>query len=582
MGQKKGEELMSPVKSFFLGNISESAFSPFPALSKDEQETVSLVIESVQRFLTSEQEGFPKYDRSGSLPDEFLTQLKELGLFGIIIPTEHNGFGLSASSYARIIEELAWFDGSAALTIGAHTSIGMRGLLLFGNQDQKARYLPRLATGEMVAAFCLTEAGSGSDAASVKTNAVRQEDGSYILNGEKIWITNGGWADFFTVFAKTGEKEMTAFIVERAFAGVSNGPKEDKMGIRASSTTTVAFKDVRVPPENILGPVGQGFKVAMTILNNGRTGLGGGCVGSMKRCIKLAVEQANTRKQFGKRLVEFGLIQEKLTDMAVRCFAGESLVMLVSSYIDQKHPDFSTEAAISKVYLSEALWSVANDALQIAGGNGFMREYPYEQIVRDARINLIFEGTNEILRLYIGLSGLKDAGEHLKDVSKSVQGIFNDPIESLGLLSSYVGKKVSALTTLGLDSLAFPHECLKAEARIFEHYTHLFSEGVESALKTHGRKIIEQQFLVKRLADVSIDLFTGLAVIARVSELLKSGVCSVDSEPVLIARIFAQSAKRRMNANLRRLSKNEDPLVEQVSAKLVQSGKYSWDVAFGR
>lgn len=440
----------SVAKGLFLGELRDQYVFPFPNIQAEERETLQMMIESIDRFMTPKEKEYRQYDEEGVQPDEYVEELKALGLFSLIIPTEYDGLGLSNSAYSRVLQQTSRYDASTSLTIGAHSSIGLKALLLFGTDEQKAKYLPRLATGEMIAAFCLTESSSGSDAASIKTKAVKNADGSFTLSGEKIWITNGGTAEFFTVFAATESDggKITAFIVERSFAGVSSGPKEDKMGIRASCTTTVRFDNVRVPAECVLGEEGKGFKVAMAVLNNGRTGLGGGCVGAMKRLIELSVQQSTQRKQFGKSISEFQLIKEKIGNMATLCFAAESVVSVVGHLIDSKVEDFSVEAAMSKVFVSEALWQVADEALQIAGGNGFMKEFPYERVVRDSRINRIFEGTNEILRLFIGLSGMKDAGDQLKDVAKSLSGIFNHPIKGFGVLSGYASRKIGQYTPL--------------------------------------------------------------------------------------------------------------------------------------
>jgi alkylation response protein AidB-like acyl-CoA dehydrogenase len=253
---------------------------------------------------------------------------------------------------------------------------------MYGTAEQRARFYPKLATGEMIAAFCLTEPGAGSDAASIKTTAVRDGD-DWVLDGSKLWITNGGLASFFTVFAKTGKPDergkLTAFIVTRDMKGVSVGPHEDKMGLRASSTTAVFLDGVRVPAANVLGEVGKGFKVAMKILNSGRSGLGGGCIGGMKRMIELATRQAKGRVQFGKPIAEFGLIKQKVGHMVVETYAAESTVAMVAGLVDQGYEDYAVEAAISKVFATEALWRTTDEALQISAGNGYMREYPYER-----------------------------------------------------------------------------------------------------------------------------------------------------------------------------------------------------------
>lgn len=570
----------SVIKSLFLGNILEENIFPYPKIASEPAETIRIVVDSVERFMSERHEDYRKYDDKGEQPQEYLDALKELGLFGLIIPEEYGGLGLSNSGYARVVQQTTQHDGSTALTIGAHSSIGMKGLLLFGNEDQKKRYLPKLATGEMLAAFCLTEPGSGSDAASIKTSAKKNPDGTWTLNGEKIWITNGALADFFTVFARTDTEEgkLTAFIVERSFAGLANGPKEDKLGIRASATTTVSFSNLVVPADNVLGGVGNGFKVAMAILNNGRTGLGGGCVGGMKRCISLSTEYAKNRKQFGKSISEFGLIQEKISQMVVQCFASESLVGVIGNYIDSGVTDYSLEAAVAKIYCSEALWNVVNESLQVAGGNGYMKEYPYERILRDSRINMIFEGTNEILRLYVGLAGLKDVGEYLQDVKKSSSQIFNDPIKGFGTLSKYVTKRVSGLSSFGRDRIESTHPLLKEETTIIERYTTKFNRAAEATLMRLGKKIIDDQFSTKRLADISIDLFVSLAVLSRVSTIVEEVGEEKSADERLIARIFVRQAKRRINGNIRRLISHEDKETKALSDSTVREGRYRWDL----
>ncbi|MNM81133.1 putative acyl-CoA dehydrogenase [compost metagenome] len=275
----------SIAKQLFFGHIAEDALFPYPQIRERDREMLGAMTDAIDQFLGEKTAELRQYDRDAEQPPEFIQALRDMGLFGLIIPEEYGGMALSNGAYARVLGQTSSHDSSVSLTVGAHSSIGMKGLLLFGNDEQKQRYLPALASGEMIAAFCLTESGAGSDAAAIRTKATRNDDGTWTLNGEKIWITNGGIADFYTVFARTDtpEGKVTAFIVEAKWDGVSHGPHEDKMGIRASSTTTVAFNDVRVPAANVLGPVGKGFKVAMNILNSGRTGLGGGAVGRSGR-----------------------------------------------------------------------------------------------------------------------------------------------------------------------------------------------------------------------------------------------------------------------------------------------------------
>jgi hypothetical protein len=382
------------------------------------------------------------------------------------------------------------------------------------------------------------------------------------------------------VFARTDSDagKISAFIVERDLPGVSTGLKEDKLGIRASSTTTVSFADVKLSAEHLLGEEGKGFKVAMSILNNGRTGLGGGAVGGMKACIALASKQATERKQFGRSIAEFGLIKKKIAEMTVDCFAAESAVRMVSHYIDKGCTDYSAEAAISKVFASEAMFRAANESLQIAAGTGFMKELPYERIMRDSRILTIFEGTSEILRLFIALSGMKCASELLQELKSATDDIFNNPIKGFGLLSDYAGRRITQLTSLGQDRIvAAVPDVLRDDALVFEKYTLELARLTDVLLRRHGKSIVEKQFALQRAADVVIDLFVGLSVLSRVSAMTPD-----DSEQyqqaVSIAHIFSQQAKRRMNQNLRAMLRNEDESAKSLADFIFDRESYPWDV----
>jgi acyl-CoA dehydrogenase family protein 9 len=571
---------MSVAKGLVAGHILDDQLFPYPRLRDKDREVLGMMVDAIDQFLGPKHQEFKRWDREAEQPAEFIQGLRDLGLFGLIIPEEHGGLGLSNAGYARVLSQSSSHDSSVSLTIGAHSSIGMKGILLFGTAAQKARYLPKLASGEMIAAFCLTESGAGSDAASIRTQAVKNQNGSWTLNGEKIWITNGGIADLYTVFARTSSAsgKITAFVVEAAWPGVSHGHHEDKMGIRASSTTTVNFTDVQVPAENVLDVEGKGFKVAMAILNNGRTGLGGGAVGAMKALIALATRQAQSRKQFNQPIAEFGLIREKIAQMSIDCFAAESVVWMVAHYIDSQSEDYSVEAAMSKVFASEALQRGAYEALQIAAGSGFMRDYPYEQITRDCRILTIFEGTNEVLRLYIALSALKDLGKSFGELKAAVDDIFNNPIKGFGVLTDYAERRLTRATGVGRDKISAPlPQSLREAAVIYERYTVELAKGAEFLLRRYGKSIADRQHALKRIADIAIDLFVGLCVLSRAASL----AAKADEEGVqaiVIARMFAQQAKRRMANNLRRIERNEDEEMNQLAGFIIDKGSYPWDV----
>jgi alkylation response protein AidB-like acyl-CoA dehydrogenase len=571
---------MSVAKNLVSGRILEERLFPYPNLREKDREVLGMMVDAIDQFLGPKHQDFKRWDLAAEQPAEFIQGLRDLGLFGLIIPEEYGGLGLSNAGYARVLSQSSSHDSSVSLTIGAHSSIGMKGILLFGTAEQKARYLPKLASGEMIAAFCLTESGAGSDAASIRTQAVKNADGSWILNGEKIWITNGGVADLYTVFARTSSAagKITAFVVEAAWPGVSHGQHEDKMGIRASSTTTVSFADVRVPAANVLDTEGRGFKIAMAILNNGRTGLGGGAVGGMKTLIAHATQQARSRKQFNTPIAEFGLVREKISQMTVDCFAAESVVWMVAHYIDSGVDDYSVEAAISKVFASEALQRSAYEALQIAAGSGYMRGYPYEQITRDSRILTIFEGTNEVLRLYIALSGLKDLGKSLAELKAAVDDIFNHFIKGFGVLTDYAERRLMQATGVGRDKILTPMpERLREAAEVYERYTVEVAKASDYLLRKHGRSIADRQHDLKRIADIGIDLFVGLCVLSRAVALSKApGDQGVQA--VAMARVFAQQAKRRMANAVRRITRNEDEEMNGLAGFILDRGSYPWDV----
>ena len=344
--RKPEDTELSFARQLFFGSVEDDEVFPYPnELGDEERETLAALLEPLDRFLR-ERIDESDLNHDVRLSDELLDELKQMGLFGLIIPTEYDGIGLSNTGYARLFERIAATSGSIAATLGAHQSIGLKGILLFGTDEQKQRYLPDLALGEKIAAFCLTEPSSGSDAASIRTRAELSEDGEHwIMNGGKMWITNGGFADVFTVFAQTpveidGELQdrITAFIVERDFGGVTTGAEEHKLGIKGSSTTTVNFDDVEIPKANVLGEPGGGFKIAMTILNNGRFGLAAGCVGGAKRLIKDAATYAKQRKQFNKTISEFGLIKKKFALMALNVYAAESMTYMTCGHsLDTDH-----------------------------------------------------------------------------------------------------------------------------------------------------------------------------------------------------------------------------------------------------
>jgi acyl-CoA dehydrogenase family member 9 len=581
---------ISPIESvvggFFYGEINESSVFPFPHLNSEQQELAKEMTQAIARFGAQAIDG-EKMDRTSEIPDEVRQGFAELGLYGMGVDEDFGGLGLDYTLYSRVFAEVAAHDGSCATLLGAHQSIGYRALINEGTAEQKAKWLPKLASGEVIAAFCLTEPGSGSDAYSIKTKAVQNSDGSFTLTGQKLWITNAGTAGFYTVFAKTdheieGKKQekISCFIVEGGSEGLSFGEKEDKMGIRASETRAVYFDKVHIPKDNVLGELGKGFKIAMNVLNSGRLSLGAGCVGGMKTMLAMASKHAENRKQFDKSIAEFGLIQDKLARMAARIYALESLVYLSTGNMVKGMKDYHLETAVCKVYGSETLWNVVDMAMQIAAGNGYMREYPYERIMRDARINMIFEGTNEILRCFIALSGVRGPSEELKELGKiaDVSQALQDPIKSLGVLTNFAKKRISRV--LPSRTLTKVHPSLEMHTSHFNRMLADFSIQVENTLIKYGKKIIDHELPQGRLANMSINLYAMVAVLSRTTAILENEKISEDKKSYVqsLALIALDEARHEFMANYKDMDKNIDKHIVEASKHVISSEGYGLDI----
>jgi acyl-CoA dehydrogenase family protein 9 len=560
-------------KSAFLGEVREDLVFPYPALSPDERESLGMILDSMRDWAASSVDS-SKFDHDARFPDEVRHGLHALGLMGLSIPEEYGGFGASAKVYNRVFGELGSIDPALTVYFGAHQSIGCKGIVLFGSEDQKRRYLPKCANGEMIAAFCLTEPGSGSDAQAMRATAVPSDDGThYVLSGTKIWISNAGFADILTVFAKVPvevdgarKARVTAFIVDAHAPGVSLGKLEDKMGIKASDTRAIAFENVRVPVEDRLGDVGQGFRIALEILNSGRLGLAAGSARGTRRIMREAIAYAKQREQFGRPIGSFEIIQRKIATLAAECYALDSAVMVTGGMVDRGGIDFSLETAACKVFGSELAFRASNEALQIAGGIGYSKEYPYEQAVRDSRINLIFEGTNEVLRALIALMGLQQPGERLKALGNA----FKAPIRSLGAIGEYLAGRARRQITKQRFTLV--HPALEREKELVETLIHDLALGVEDAILRHGKGIIDRQFLQERMANAAIEIFISTAVLSRTSaDIERLGGEDAARAQVDCARIFVPMAYRRARRSIRGLRKHQDARLKAIAEHALET-----------
>jgi len=561
-------------RGVFLGEIREDLVFPFPELTTADRESLTAVLDSFRAWASATVDS-ARLDREGRFGDDVRAGMAELGMMGLNIPEEYGGFGASALLFSRVFGEVGTVDAALAVYFGAHQSIGCKGITLFGTEDQKRRWLPQCATGERVAAFCLTESGSGSDAQAMRATATPSADGThYVLTGEKIWISNAGYAGVFTVFAKVPvevegktKQRVTAFIVDGHATGITLGKIEEKMGIKASDTRSVSFANVRVPVEDRLGEVGDGFRIALEILNSGRLGLAAGSSRGARKILDYALAYAKERKQFGRPIGSFEMIQRKFAVAAAECYAADAAWMTCASMVDRGGIDFSLETAACKVFASELSLRAAGEALQIAGGIGYSREYPYEQAVRDSRIMLIFEGTNEILRALIALSGLQQPGEQLKALGRA----FRDPLHSLGAIGSYIGGKVKG--QIAKPEFTRVHEALWDEAEMVATAVHHLKDGVEKLLIEHGKDVIERQFHQERLANAAIDIFLSTATLSRATWAIgKAGGVDAAAADLDNARIFISTAMRRTRRALRALERNQDARLKGLAQRALESG----------
>ncbi|EMT50571.1 MULTISPECIES: acyl-CoA dehydrogenase family protein [Brevibacillus] len=474
-----------------------------------------------------------------------LKEAGELGLLGGDVPEKYDGLGLDKVSTALVTEKFSLARGFA-LSYGAHVGIGSLPIVYFGNDDQKRRYLPDLASGKRLAAYCLTEPGSGSDALGAKTTAKLSEDGKhYILNGEKQWITNAGFADVFIVYAKIDGEHFTAFIVEREFPGVSFGPEEKKMGIKGSSTRTVILEDVPVPVENLLGEPGRGHVIAFNILNVGRYKLAVGAVGSAKRALELATNYAKERKQFKTPIANFTLIKNKLANMALKTYASESSVYRTVGLFDtalsslgDKQDDgrevakaiaeYAIECSINKVFATEVLDYCVDEGVQIHGGYGFMSEYEIENMYRDSRINRIFEGTNEINRMLIPDMLVKKA---MKGELPLLQAAANLQEE----LMSYYPEEIEDAP-------------LAQEKHLIDMTRKIILMVAGSALMKYQQAIAKEQELLALAADMLIELYAMDSVVKRTEKAIAKNGVEKEQQKLDLTTVYVSDAFDKVEA----------------------------------
>lgn len=559
-------------KKLYFGVFDASKVMPFPSVDDAEQQRCTEFLEKITRF-ANEVIDPGAIDRQAKIPERVIQGLGQLGMLGISIPQEHGGLGMSQYAYCRAMEVLSARCGSTALFVNAHQSVGLKALLLFGTPEQRARWLPALAKGEQLAAFSLTEPNAGSDANGIETRAVFDPaSNTYILNGKKQWTTNGGIAQVLTVMAQTEigtpqgrQDKVTAFLVTPDMPGFEvTAPALEKVGMRGSQTANLAFHNMKVPAENILGPLGGGLKVCLTVLDYGRTTFGATCTGAAKMLLARAVAHAHSRYQFKRPLSSFALVKQKLATMAALTYAMNATTYLTAGFVDDGTEDFMLEAAMLKVFASDSLWTILYETMQIFGGRSFFTDEPFERMMRDARLNMIGEGSNEVLRAFIGLVGMRDVGVELKGVLEAL----SKPFTSFDTLWRF-GKQ--SLHRWKASTVTVQAPVLQPEAVQLSKAIRNFGIAVVRVLARYREEVFEKQLDLDRIATSAIAIYTTTAVLSKLDRDLAhvQGDADALGNDVAAAKLYCHQAMATLDRSLKSLFSGSDALIEGVSELLL-------------
>ncbi len=569
-----GPQKLGLAKGFFLGRFVADWVMPYPRIRPEEQIQLDDSLGQLRGFLDQHLDP-AAIDRQAEIPREVISGLARLGVFGMTAPPEVGGRGFSQMAYCRVMEEIGSRCASTSIFVNVQHSVGMRALLLFGTPEQKRRWLPPLVHGEQLAAFALTEPEAGSDAANVQTTAQPSADGShFLLTGEKRYITSGTLAQVLTVMARTPvpgktESAVTAFLVTPDMPGfVVLEPRMEKLGIRGTATARLAFRNMPVPRENILGALGKGLKVALTVLDFGRTTFGACCTGAAKTCLRLAVQHANTRRQFGRTLGEFELTKKKIARMAAGAYAMEAMTQVTASLIDRGLEDYMLETAMLKVFSTEALWMLVNEAFQLHGGAAYFTDRPLERMLRDARINQIGEGANEVLTSFIALVGMRAPGEQLREILEALQHPWGE-LRKMWLLGlDQVGAAVRAPEVPVQSPPLQPHASRLGEL------IRRFNVEVDRALIRHREEILDRQYVQERIARAAMELFACACVLSRWDAELQAGGTPAISPggPSSAAELFLRGSFRRARRSLAEMHENDDSAVTATADWVLRHG----------
>lgn len=558
-------------KGLFAGEFVADWVFPYPQLTAEQSPAVDAAVERLTSFCDEHLDP-AEIDREADIPRKVIDGLAELGVLGMTAPRELGGQGFSQLGYGKILEVIGGRCSSTAIFVNAHHSIGMRALLLFGTEDQNQRWLPDLISGRKLGAFALTEPEAGSDAANVQTTATPSADGShYTLNGEKRYITNGSIADVLTVMARTPdphkpEGAVTAFLVTPDMPGFQiTEARMDKLGLRGTATARMAFENMVVPKENILGPLGKGLKVALTVLDFGRTTFGACCTGAAKTCVKLAADHAQSRRQFGRSLSEFELVQEKLGRMAGWTYAMEAMTTVTAGLIDRGLEDYMLETAMLKVWSTERLWTIVNDAFQIHGGAAYFTDRPLERMLRDHRLNQIGEGANEVLTSFIALTGMRGPGLKLK----SVHDVLTRPWSGVGTLAGFAADQVRG--RMQSPDVPVRSAQLAPHARRLGKLIRRLGNSVQKTLIRYREDVVDRQLEQQRIAWAAMELFASACVLSRWDHDRSARTSSNGTDASAEAEWFVVDSLTQAERHLNELHSPVDRMLLEAARNALQS-----------
>src|ERR1043166_4283805 len=571
-----GPQALGFAKGLFAGHFVSDWVMPYPRIPAAQQTELDKTLTELRAVLDQELDP-AEIDRQADIPRNVIDGLGRVGVLGMTAPAEYGGRGVTQMANCKILEEIGRRCASTSVFVNAHHSIGIRALLLFGTHEQKQRWLPKLCNGEQLGAFALTEKEAGSDAGNVQTTATPSDDGShFILNGEKRYITNTAIAQVLTVMARTpvpgkpGKDAITAFLVTPDMPGFEliDGRME-KMGIRGTATGRFALRDVKVPTENILGKMGKGLKVALTVLDFGRTTFGACCTGAAKTCLRLAVQHANTRRQFGKTLGEFELIKKKIARMAAGAYALDAMTTVTASLIDRGFEDYMLETAMLKVFSTEVVWMLVNDAFQVYGGAAYFTDKPLERMLRDARINQIGEGANEVLTSFIALVGMRAPGMQFQELQEALRHPWGEWRKAWLFGLDRLGSAVRA------PSVPVRSRQLKPHAERLGELIRRFSVEVNRALIRHREAILERQYVQERIARAAMELFASACALSRWDAELQAGAPEAKTDGAFhsAAELFLRGSFRRARRSLAEMHDNDDAAVTATADWVLKHGR---------